>query len=129
MIAAPADLAAYLAAARARAWAWGRHDCTIWVADWCLLRWGIDPAQGLRGAYATEAEARALTAPGLVATVAPRMQGLAVTHAPRPGDVGVILVRGDEVSAIRAAGQRWAFVTPGGLALARCDHVMAWGRD
>ncbi len=42
---------------RARAFEWGAHDCCLWAADAVHAVTGKDFAEGLRGTYATAAEA------------------------------------------------------------------------
>lgn len=116
----------YLTAGAALPWVWGASDCTIWVADWCRLRFGFDPAATFRGRYADEAGAEALIAAGLARTIAPQMAPLRVTDAPRRGDVGVIDIRGREVASIWT-GRRWAFRTPRGLGECPARAVISWG--
>lgn len=105
-------------------WSWGAVDCTLWVADWVLLRTGVDPAAALRGTYGTEAEADALIAGGLV-TVVDAQGALTRTDAPQAGDVGVIAVMGREVAAIHA-GDGWAFRHPEGVGIVRAEPLAAW---
>lgn len=105
-------------------WEWGVCDCTMWVADWVLSQAGIDPAAALRGTYATEEEAMALTASGLVAVV-DAQAALDRTDAPRPGDVGVITVSGNEVAAI-LSDNGWAFRQFDGIGVIRTDPAAAW---
>ena len=106
-------------------WVWGRQDCTIWVADWCLIRWGYDPAARYRGRYADEAGMAALTGAGLLATVAPEI-GLPRKDEPAEGDIGVIEVAGKQVAAIRS-GPHWIFRTPRGVSFARRSALAIWG--
>lgn len=106
-------------------WQWGVQDCTVWVADWCRLRWGIDPAESYRGRYSSETEALALTATGLAATVAPHV-ALRVKDAPDTGDIGVIEVAGRQVAAIWS-GAHWLFRTQRGVGMARRAAIKVWG--
>ena len=121
-----ADLSAYLTRATTLPWVWGRSDCTIWVADWCLLRFGFDPAAGFRGRYDDRAGAERLIAAGLARTIAPCMTPLRETREPHPGDVGIIEIGGRQVAAIRT-GPRWAFRTLRGLGEAPASPVISWG--
>lgn len=105
-------------------WEWGVCDCTMWVADWVLSQSGIDPAAALRGSYATEDEAMALTAGGLVAVVDAQAV-LDRTDAPRPGDVGVITVSGREVAAILTENG-WAFRQIDGVGVIHTEPSAAW---
>lgn len=44
-------------AARDRQFRWGRHDCCLFAADLVQAMTGWDPAESLRGTYASEIEA------------------------------------------------------------------------
>lgn len=46
-------------AAMLRPWKWGEADCCTSACDAFLALWGVDPMAELRGAYTTEAGARA----------------------------------------------------------------------
>ncbi|MDO5658283.1 MAG: hypothetical protein Q4G36_08175 [Paracoccus sp. (in: a-proteobacteria)] len=120
-------LGAYLAQGAGLPWIWGRSDCTIWVADWCMIHFGHDPAAGLRGCYDSEVGAEALIAAGLAQTIAPLMAPLREIEAARAGDVGVIRIAGREVAAI-CTGEKWAFRTPRGLGEAPAKAIRMWGR-
>lgn len=70
----PEQLAATVAAAQARPFAFGTHDCGLFAADCVLSMTGVDIAEGFRGAYADEAGAMAIEArhggvQGLMTTV------------------------------------------------------------
>ncbi|MCG6111332.1 MAG: hypothetical protein MEQ74_03975 [Paracoccus sp.] len=116
----------YLTAGTALPWVWGESDCTIWVADWCVLHFGFDPAASFRGKYRDSDGAARLTASGLAATIAPHMAPLRVTDPPLRGDVGIIDIRGCEVAAIWT-GRRWAFRTPRGLGECPARALISWG--
>lgn len=122
-----ADLTAYLAAGVQLPWEWGRTDCTIWVADWCVLHFGHDPAAAFRGCINDEAGAELLIGAGLASTIRPWMTPLRVTDDPARGDVGVIDIRGREVAAIWT-GRRWAFRTPRGLGEVPARAIISWGK-
>lgn len=121
------ELDAYVRRTALLPWAWGVQDCTIWPADWCLLRWGFDPAARFRGRYSTEAGALALTAGGLLATVAPEI-ALPRKAAAAEGDLGILDIMGREVAAIRG-GDRWLFRTPRGVGMARRTALAIWGDE
>ncbi|MDN3713357.1 hypothetical protein QWZ10_19420 [Paracoccus cavernae] len=106
-------------------WSWGSVDCTIWVADWCVAHWGIDPADGWRGTYSSEAEMRGLTGGDLVGFL-DRECCLPVRGAARDGDVGVIAIAGHRVAAIRHGG-KWAFRKPHGVGIVRARALRIWG--
>lgn len=118
-------LAAHIHAAADQPWAWGRADCTMWVADWCFLRWGVDPAGDYRGTYDTQAGADALVAGGLIDRVSPHLTW-AVKALPDPGDIGVIEVCGRQIAAIWT-GKHWAFRTPAGVGFTPRAAICAWG--
>lgn len=120
-----ADLWGYVQRTAMLPWRWGVQDCTIWVADWCVERWGIDPAARYRGCYDSEDGALRLTAAGLVAVVEPEIP-LTRKDAPGEGDIGVIEFRGQQVSAIWS-GQRWLIRTPRGVAELRAPAIAIWG--
>lgn len=115
----------WLTAAMRLPWAWGISDCTIWVADWCVIRFGHDPAAGFRGRYDDAAGAEALIAAGLATTITPCMTPMTRTASPARGDVGVIVMGGREVAAI-CTGPRWAFRTPRALAEAEAIPLISW---
>lgn len=121
------DLDAYVRRTALLPWCWGVQDCTIWPADWCLLRWGFDPAARFRGRYRSEAEAEALTAGGLLSTVAPEI-ALRRKAAAAEGDIGIIEVAGRQVGAIRS-GRLWLFRTPRGIGMARRTAIAIWGDE
>lgn len=111
--------------------AWGRMDCTSWVADWVLARTGRDAMAAWRGRYHSRLGFRRLLKhePGGLAGAAAR--GLAAVGAApidpadaAPGDIGIIETTDGQAMAIR--GQLgWLAKTGDGLW--RCPAaVMAW---
>lgn len=121
-----AGLRRWLAEGMDAPWVWGKSDCTIWVADWCALHFGHDPAASFRGAYDDQAGAERLIAAVLADTIAPFMPPMRATLEPAPGDVGVIDIRGRQVAAIWT-GRLWAFRTLRGLGEAPARAIIAWG--
>lgn len=121
-----ATLAAWLTAGASLPWVWGRTDCTIWVADWCCVHFGHDPAAAFRGMYACEAGAERLIAAGLARTIGPWMAPLRPTASAQAGDVGVVTIRGREVAAI-CTGTAWAVRTQRGLFEGPLKPIIAWG--
>lgn len=107
-------------------WQWGETDCTMWVADWCILRFGFDPARMFRGTYSTEEQACDLVAGGLANLIAPFMAPLREKREPEAGDVGVILLAGRETSAI-FNGRDWAIRTQRGLFEGPLKPIKVWG--
>lgn len=74
--------------------AWGRSDCSLMVADWCMANGYTDPAAALRGAYTTEDECRSLVALRgdlcAVVTDCAELAGLKPISEPQFGCVAVI---------------------------------------
>ena len=114
----------YVASTARLPWAWGRQDCTIWAADWCMIRWGFDPAADFRGTYDSREGAEALTAIGLIDTVEPCIPLLPKLRA-ADGDIGVIEVNGRQVAAIRSG--HWLFRTFRGVGMTDRPAIIAWG--
>lgn len=127
------NLEAFLERARRTPFAWGRFDCSLWLADWLVERGYRDPAQALRGTYADQAGAERLAAavgglPVLLAGFA-RSLGLGPTQEPLPGDVGVVLGvtrRGVEPGGAIRCGRRWALLGETGLIVASATPLAAW---
>ena len=92
----PLRLARFLDARRDLAFAWGRHDCALFAADWVLECTGIDHAARFRGRYSTaRGSAGALRRFGagtLVATVT------AALGPPLPGPL--LAQRGDVAAMV-----------------------------
>ena len=122
------SFAAFMTMTDGRDWSWGDQDCTLWVSDWCRLRWRIDPAMPFRGRYDSEAGAQALIdeAGTLVALISPQMVFLREKSEADEGDVGVIEVLGRQTAAIRV-GSKWAFRTQAGVGFVGADPLIVWG--
>lgn len=120
--------AAFAAITAEQPWSDGVQDCCMWPADWCVARWGVDPARSFRERYSTEAEAEALIAAAgsLVELVRPHMAFLTQKEAPDDGDVGVIEVLGRQTGAVRA-GDKWAFRTRAGIGFLDVPALIGWG--
>lgn len=129
----PEIMAAAIAAARGRAFAWGSHDCCLFAADVVRAMTGVDHAAPFRGRYSTARGAamalKRYAGGGLLAAVT-RLLG-----DPVPG---VQARRGDVVYAETALGPAIGicigpaacFAAPAGLAclpLSACLH--AWRID
>lgn len=116
-------LAAYIRDAASTPWKPGEHDCCAWPARWAGIA---------HPAYATDEEGQRILdeAGGMVALWAAAIgDRLAVVETPQQGDVGIVEAIGRagsvEVGAI-FTGQRWAFLTPKGVAAASVRHVKVW---
>jgi hypothetical protein len=121
------SLTAYIASTGDLPFVWGQRDCTLWVADWCLRRFGFDPAKAQRGRYASEAEADALIGGDLAAFVAPHLSAMLKTKSRAIcGDVAVIRALGHDIAAIRQ-GRFWVVKTETGLAHLRAPAIRIWG--
>jgi hypothetical protein len=86
---------------RARAFAWGQHDCCLWAADAVRSLTGQDFAADLRGTYATAAEAsRVLKKLGGVRGIATAALGASVAPAfAAVGDIVLMQQDGRELLA------------------------------
>ena len=113
-------LAAYIAATGDLPFLWGVRDCTLWVADWCELHFGFDPAAEIRGQYNTASGARRIIGYDLVGFVAPFLAPLSVKAVPVVGDLGVIDISGRNVAAIYS-GSFWVIKTKRSVAFLRAD--------
>lgn len=92
---------------RAEPFAWGRHDCCLFVCDAIQAITGHDPAADLRG-YSTEREAmRMLRAHGGVRGLADARAGAAVpVLAAQVGDVGLLPLDGRDTLGL-CGGAHW----------------------
>jgi len=127
-------LADYLKGASGRPFVWGECDCCLFAADWIKARTGIDPAAALRGAYASEFEAKDVMHRTGTQTFSDfvclhmTLADVAETVDPQEGDVGILRVpvHGETVG-IRTGLGRWAFKTRRGVFTGACpDVVVAW---
>ena len=118
----------------ARRFAWGRTDCALVLADWLLATGrNRDPAEHLRGTYATEAECVAVLKAngGLLRLVARLAKDSLLDRVPpadaQAGSIAVIR-HGDprrHFGAIRAPSGRWAVKCTDGLVMLRNPRVVA----
>lgn len=122
------DFAAFVAQTAARPWEWGRMDCAMWLAQWCVWRWRVNPLLAWQDRYTTEAEAESIISDegGLVALLRRQMTFAVEKARPDDGDVGVIVVSGQPTCAIRA-GDKWAFRTPAGIGMVPATALAVWG--
>jgi hypothetical protein len=106
--------------------AWGVHDCVLWAADAVAAQLGTDPAQGLRGTYSTERQARRLLAPlGGMCGLATAVLGapLPVPLLARIGDVGLLPCGTMAV----CGGETWLVLSRQGMGhVALAEAQQAW---
>ncbi len=121
------SLTAYIAATGDLPFIWGKRDCTLWVADWCDLHFGFDPAASIRGQYNTACGAHRLIGSDLAGFVAPFLASLSAKAVPVAGDLGVIELSGRNVAAI-CSGPFWAIKTKRSVAFLRTDPIIIWGK-
>lgn len=126
----PDRLGAFLERMATQRFVDGHHDCVLTVADWVLACTDHDPAAPFRGRYRTalgrERLLRRLGGIDVVMRDGAGRAGLQVTDDPRPGDVGLILHRGQTLAAI-CIGSTWAVQSSVGLTALAPDRVLtAW---
>lgn len=126
-------LSQFLNRAADRPFAWGEHDCLLWLADWIVEQTGDDPAAGLRGTYRTLLQAARIVtgAGGMTRLVDSQLRRLRVQRAsvPRRGDIAVVSVAGlggqhfdNQAGAILLGGTA-ALICQAGLMLPRWSDV------
>lgn len=122
-----ARLSALVSEAHHTPFAWGEHDCCLWVANCVLAQTGIDPAKGIRGGYlgAREAVTMLETMGGLEGVgnrLGMRIPPLMAMH----GDVGI--VKGDDRDLMGLCnGDHWLVTGTNGLMSLPLDFaLMAW---
>lgn len=126
------DLREFLSAAAARPFAWGRHDCGLWLADWYIARTGRpDPAASLRGRYADDYECYRMFGS---AAVARQVRVIALRCGARrvsdyaPGDICVARLPRGATGLIRG-GRSWIGLDELGLSTigdSEAKIVAAW---
>lgn len=123
----PSRLQRLMQARRSVPFAWGANDCFLFAADCADACTGVDPAEDLRGTYATEREAlRTLQALGVdLAGLAAARFGAEIPPAfAQRGDVGLTEQAGRALLCVCASG-RWVAPAEHGLAEAPPPH-RAW---
>jgi uncharacterized protein DUF6950 len=127
-------LAEFLSAALARDFAWGRHDCMLFAADWALALTGRDPAAPWRGTYSDEAGARAIiqASGGPIKMVQDALDGCGwsrvLTIPNREGDIVLCLPphHSEPMAGIITASGRVALQMHGGLVVWPVPTMWAW---
>lgn len=127
---------------RAQPFAWGWHDCIMAPFGWVERVRGVNPGAHLIGSYSSAGEVERLTRffTDPMGCIGPMVEavGMALTDAPRAGDIGLTLQR--EAGRLLPCGMMcldgdlWAALGPNGddglagVLIAR-PHVIigAWG--
>ncbi|HEY1630792.1 MAG TPA: hypothetical protein VGF56_05720 [Rhizomicrobium sp.] len=127
-------LAQFLSRAAAKPFAFGSFDCLLFPADCVRDRLGVDPAAEWRGTYdsALGCERILRREGGVVAIMHKALAPLGVmrTQAPKPGDVGAVLVAtkgGNRVVGGVKTAHGWAMLGARGLLVLATDFTAAWG--
>ena len=113
---------------QARPFEWGAHDCCLWAADAVHAITGQDFADGLRGTYATTAEAaRMLAQVGGVRQLATEALGEPVSPLMATvGDVVLFEQDGRELLAVCNGGTALAVAARGLEPLPMSAALAAW---
>ena len=100
--------------------AWGQNDCALWCASAVHHMTGIDPAADLRGTYSSWVECRQIimTAGGLEALIAPRMECLNLPPLDRQG-----------VAIVQTGGRRLCGIVKGDFVAVRTEMGVNLIRD
>ena len=118
--------AAFIARTAPERFVWGVNDCALWAAALVAEQTGTDPAQALRGTYATWRECRLIQmrAGGLLA-LSRRL--MAAHEAGADGD-GVCVVRtgGRVLAGIISGGRVFLKSDPGVISPHDCDILERW---
>lgn len=104
---------------------YGQLDCSIWVADWCVIFFGHDPAAEFRGVFSTARESAALFKGRLIDVYDERLE-IPRQEASVAGDVGIVELRRRHLGAI-FTGAHWAIKTRDAVALLAVEPVAIWG--
>ncbi len=124
-------LDAVLRAAETRPFAWGRHDCALFVCDCLAAMTDEDPAARFRGRYATARGAhgaiRRLSGARDLAGLATKVRGPPIAPAfARRGDLAEVETDGGYALGI-VLGREVALVAPEGLVRVAADRARnAW---
>jgi hypothetical protein len=127
------QLAAFLSAAASQGFAWGRHDCMLFAADWARALTGDDPAAAWRGSYDSQFGALAiLTAEGghiqiMAQGLKPHGWRRVATEDTEPGDIVLANPLPHQVAAgVAVARDCIALLTRRGLVVGPVPVIAAW---
>jgi hypothetical protein len=120
-------LAHFLAESAAHRFRLGEFDCGLFLADWCKVRLGVDPARELRAKYSTVEEAKRIMATGMLPIVFSRLlrrAGIPLTKTPMFGDVAMVhMNNGGARGAI--VGMRGYITLAQGMGITRISFTRA----
>ncbi len=121
-------LESYIGEQARRRYAWGEHDCILFVADWIALYRGVDLAADMRGSYNNEIEGKKLFAghgglPRLIGKVM-RRAGFMLTRTPVRGDAAMVAF-GDKICCAICTGPGWAARLESGITVSRYGRMIA----
>lgn len=132
------SLAVWLDQAVDTPWMWGRHDCTLFCADWVVRCGNPDPAAQWRDRYKTAlGAARLVTLAGGMEALFSRgavISGLLPAATPIIGDVGLLSIPthqgfgplGSNVGGVCIGGGHWAVPHARGLWMGKAAVSTAW---
>lgn len=125
-----AQLDEHIRIGRSKPFELDKLDCSIWVADWVLIRTRVDLAADFRGQYKTRDDYLRLLIPlgGLVRVAARRLAAIGAETIPpvdaQDGDIGIVPTTDGPALAIRDSG---VWLTKTGDDLAETpDASFAW---
>jgi hypothetical protein len=123
-------LSRFLNIAAARPFAWGVHDCLLWLADWIETRCGVDPGAGFRGGrYSSMFGAARIVrdAGGMVRLVDQQVKaaGLSRVNVGARGDIAVVSVGG---AGGEHFGNEAGAILLGGTAVLMCQEGLCMPR-
>lgn len=120
-------LAAFVASREGAAFAWGQHDCALFVCDAIKEFTGHDPAADVRGYKSERGAARVVKSLGGMRAIGASRFGAEIhPMQAQVGDVGLIEMAGRE-SFVLCGGSVWVGAGATGLVrLGRGLGLMAW---
>lgn len=102
-------------------WEWGRMDCVLSLADWCLAQGWPDPMADVRMTYhdrsSCQRETGFLREPlGITSRCFEGVAGLSVVASAAPGDIAILSFgQYEHFGAVWAGSHGWASKDEGGV--------------